>query len=188
MLTRTRALIETSHRVPVIGISGHGGSGKSTLSERIAADLELTADQVVPTDCFYATSCGPDAGMWEQHDWSMLEALVKDVRRIPAPDRLRYEYRWWSGETGVEEQPMPPVLIIEGIRLFQERTRDWFDLAVWIDMNPLAAGARARARNVLQGDDQSELDLWNTKWIPEGHQYEAEVDPARLADLVLPAE
>lgn len=188
LLTRTRALIETSDRVPVIGISGHGGSGKSTLSERIAADLELTADQVVPTDCFYATSCGPDAGMWEQHDWSMLEALVKDVRRIPAPDRLRYEYRWWSGETGVEEQPMPPVLIIEGIRLFQERTRDWFDIAVWIDMNPLAAGARAKARNVLQGDDQSELDLWDTKWIPEGHQYEAEVDPARLADLVLPAE
>jgi uridine kinase len=188
LLTRTRALIETSDRVPVIGISGHGGSGKSTLSERIAADLELTADQVVPTDCFYATSCGPDAGMWEQHDWSMLEALVKDVRHIPAPDRLRYEYRWWSGETGVEEQPMPPVLIIEGIRLFQERTRDWFDLAVWIDMNPLAAGARAKARNVLQGDDQSELDFWDTKWIPEGHQYEAEVDPARLADLVLPAE
>lgn len=28
LLTRTRALIATSSRVPVVGISGHGGSGK----------------------------------------------------------------------------------------------------------------------------------------------------------------
>lgn len=156
LLTRTRALIATSDRVPVVGISGHGGSGKSTQSEQLGSDLGLTPDQVVPTDCFYATACGPNAGMWEQHDWSMLEMLVKDVGR-------------------------------EGIRLFHERTRDWFDLAVWIDMDPLSAGARAKARNILQGDDQSELDLWDTKWIPEGHQYVAEVGPAHLADLVLEA-
>ena len=176
-----------SSRVPIVGISGHGGSGKSTLSERLGSDRGLTPDQIVSTDCFYATWCGPDTGMWEQHDWSMLEMLIGDVRGVPVPDRLRYAYRWWTGETGVEDQPMPPVLIIEGIRLFHAGTRDWFDLAVWIDMDPLAAGARAKARNVLQGDDQSELELWDTKWIPEGHQYVAEVGPAHLADLILPA-
>lgn len=85
LLTRIRALIATSDRVPIVGISGHGGSGKSTLSERLATDLGLSPDQVIPTDCFYATSCGPDAGMWEQHDWSMLEHLVKDVRQVPGP-------------------------------------------------------------------------------------------------------
>lgn len=188
LLTRIRALIATSDRVPIVGISGHGGSGKSTLSERLATDLGLSPDQVIPTDCFYATSCGPDAGMWEQHDWAMLEHLVKDVRQVPGPERLQYQYRWWTGETGVEDQPLPPILIIEGIRLFHERTRDWFDLAVWIDMDPQVAGARAKSRNVLQGDDQSELDLWDSKWIPEGHQYAAEVGPACLADLRLPAE
>lgn len=180
------ALIAITSRVPVVGISGYGGSGKSTLSERLGSDLGLTSDQIVSTDCF-ATSCGPDAGMREQHDWSMLKMLIKDVRGFPVPDRLRYAYRWWTGETGVVDQPMPPVLIIEGIRLFHERTRDWFDLAVWIDMDPLAAGARAKERNVLQGDDQSELELWDTKWIPEGHQYVAEVGPAHLVDLILPA-
>lgn len=188
VLARTRSLIATSDRIPVVGISGHGGSGKSTLSERLGSDLGVTPDQVVPTDCFYATSCGPDAGIWEQHDWSMLEALVEDVQSVPPPDLLRYEYRWWTGETGLEEQPMPPVVIVEGIRLFHERTRDWFDLAVWIDMDPRAAGIRAKARNLAQGDPQSELDLWDTKWIPEGYQYVAEVGPARLADFVLPAE
>ena len=187
LLTRTRALIMAGDRVPIVGIGGHGGSGKSTLAERLGSDLGLGPDQIVPTNCFYATSCGPDAGMWEQHEWSALELLVNDVRRVPAPDRLQYRYRWWIGETGVEDQPLPPVLIIEGIRLFRERTRGWFDLAVWIDMDPEVAGARAKARNVVQGDDQSELDLWDTKWMPQGHQYVADVAPADLADVILPA-
>lgn len=82
---------------------------------------------------------------------------------------------------------MPPVLIIEGIRIIHDRTRDWFDLTVWIDLDPEVAGARAKARNLLQGDDQAELDLWDTKWIPEGHADVAEVDPVQSADLVLPA-
>ena len=188
LLARVRGLIEGSDHVPVVAISGHGGAGKSTLAGRLGADLGITPDQVVPTDCFYATTCGPGAGMWEQHDWAVVEALVRDVRSVPPPDRLRYGYRWWTGETGVEDQPMPPVLLLEGIRLLGDRTRDWFDLAVWIDLDPESAGARAKARNLLQGDDQAELDLWDTKWIPEGHAYEAAADPARRADVVLRAE
>ncbi len=115
LLARTRALIGTTGRIPVVGISGHGGAG-------------------------------------------------------------------------TEDHPMPPVLIVEGIRLLSDRTRDWFDLAVWIDLDPDAAGARAKARNVLQGDDRAELDLWDTKWIPEGHDYERVERPHERADIVLRAE
>lgn len=187
LVAQTRKLIGSTDRIPVIGISGHGGSGKSTLAGKLGADLDLADDQVVATDCFYATTCGPDAGMWEQHDWRLIEELVQAARSVPVPERLHFDYRWWTGETGVEDHAMPPVLIIEGIRLFHDRTRGWFDLTVWIDLDPDAAGARAKARNLLQGDDQAELDLWDTKWIPEGHAYAAEVDPVRAADLVLPA-
>ena len=185
LLARIRALITTSDRVPVVGISGHGGAGKSTLAEALGADLGLDPDQVVSTDWFHATTCGPEAGMWAQHDWPLLEAVVRSVRE--GSDRLRFDYRWWTGETGVRDHPMPPVLIVEGIRLVRDRTRDWFDLTVWIDLDPATAGARAKARNVLQGDDRAELDLWDTKWIPEGHDYAADVRPERLADLVIPA-
>ena len=61
---------------------------------------------------------------------------------------------------------MPAVLIVEGIRLIHDRTRDWFDLTVWIDLDPDAAGRRAKARNLLQGDDQGELDLWTPSGSP----------------------
>lgn len=188
LLTRARTLIATSAHIPVVAISGHGGSGKSTLASRLGADLGLADEQVVSTDCFYATTCGADAGLWEQHDWRLIEALVRGVRSDPTPERLRYSYRWWTGETGVEDHEMPPILIIEGIRLLRDSRRHWFDLTVWIDLHPDVAGARAKARNLLQGDSQAELDLWDTKWIPEGHAYADQVDPAGLADYVLSAE
>lgn len=186
LLARTRALMETSEGVPVVGISGHGGAGKSTLALRLAADLGITEDQVVATDAFYATTCGPDAGMWEQYDWALLEQVVTTARA--GEERLRYDYRWWSGETGVEDHLMPAVLVVEGIRLFSDRTAGWFDLTVWVDMDPDEAGARAKARNVLQGDDEAELALWDTKWIPEGYEYERAEWPQERADLVISAQ
>lgn len=188
LLARVRTLVASGERVPVVAISGHGGAGKSTLAERLGADLGLDPDQVVGTDALYAATCGPDAGMWDQHDWSLIEALVQGARAVPRPARLRFDHRWWSGETGVEDHPMPPVLIVEGIRLLSDRTRDWFDLSVWIDLGPAAAGERAKARNLLQGDDRAELDLWDTKWVPEGHAYERAERPRERADLVLAAE
>lgn len=188
LLARVRTLIATSEQIPVVGITGHGGAGKSTLAARLGADLGLEPDQVIGTDELHAPTCGPDAGMWEQHDWALVEALVRGARCRPAPQRLRYDYRWWSGETGIEDHPMPPVLILEGIRLVSDRARDWFDLTVWIDLDPVSAGARAKVRNLLQGDDRAELDLWDTKWIPEGHAYERSERPGGHADLVLSAE
>lgn len=187
LLVLVRTLVETSEAVPVVGISGHGGAGKSTLAGRLAADLGIHEDQVVPTDCFYAPTCGPDAGLWEQHDWAAIESLVTRARRVPRPERLRFDYRWWTGETGVEDHPMPPVLVVEGIRLLADRTRDWFDLTVWIDLDPETAGARAKARNRAQGDDRAELELWDTKWIPEGHDYARIERPHARADVVVGA-
>ncbi len=176
LLARVRALEAALDRPPVVGISGHGGAGKSTLAERLAVDLGLDPEQVVGTDSFHASTCGPQAGMWEQHDWPAVEAVVRAARG--GDDRLRYDYRWWSGETGTEDQPMPAVLLVEGIRLLHDRTRDWFDLTVWIDLDPDAAGVRAVARNTDQGDDAAELDLWVTKWVPEGHAYAERGAPA----------
>ena len=113
--------------------------------------------------------------------------LLQRVRARPTPERLTYPTRVYDRSTGRRDTAMPPVVLVEGIRLLRPELRPLLDLAVWIEMTPEAAGVRAVARNTDQGDSAAELDLWRTRWIPEGHAYVAAADPVRLADLVLPA-
>lgn len=169
----------------MVGISGHGGAGKSTLARRLAADVGQEQAQVVALDRMYAVGARDATGLRDLHDWAALRTLLASVRS--GPDRLTYPTRQWSGEEGVHDVAMPSVVLVEGIRLFWPDTVELFDLTVWIDLDPATAGARAVARNREQGDDDAELDLWRTRWLPEAIAYEREAEPARLADLVLPA-
>ncbi|GAA5153200.1 AAA family ATPase [Nocardioides marinquilinus] len=185
---RVERLAATLDRPPVVGVSGHGGAGKSTLAARLVGDLGGRPDQVVGTDRFYAVGAGPGSGLLDLHDWPRLLELLRRVRATPTPARLGYPVRTYEGAERVVDVAMPPVVVLEGIRLFRPETRPLLDLAVWIDLSPEVAGRRAVERNRGQGDDDAELDLWRTKWVPEGWAYERAVRPRLLADVVVPAE
>jgi uridine kinase len=184
LLGRVRRLVDDLDRPPVVGISGHGGAGKSTLARRLGADLGLTAGQVVTLDRLYAGDVSR-RGLLDLHDWPTVLSLLRRVRTPPVPPRLTYRKRLYDGSEGVHDVPMPPVVVVEGIRLLHDATDPLLDLAVWLDASPEAAGARAVDRNRRQGDDHAELDLWRTRWIPEGHAYERAFRPSERADLVL---
>ena len=187
LLDRARGLVAALPRPPVIAIAGHGGSGKTTLARRLAADLGFEAEQVVKTDRLYAATDTRRAGLFELQDWPVILDLLGRVRADPAPSRLTYATRGYDGEEGVVDLPMPAAVILEGIRVIRPETLPLLDLGVWIDLDPEPASARAKARNTLQGDPQSELDLWDTKWVPESHEYQRLVRPERLAHLVVAA-
>lgn len=184
VVARVRDLQQQLDRPPVVGISGHGGAGKSTLASALAHAVGCDEEQVVRTDRLKAEDAA-SAGMFDLHDWPVLINLLERVRAEPTPTRLAYPTRVYDGRTGERDLPMPPVVIVEGIRLIRPETRPLLDLAVWIDVTPEVAGARAIERNRAQGDSQAELDEWHTRWIPEAHEYVRLVDPAGLADLVL---
>jgi uridine kinase len=184
LVARVRDLVDGLDRPPVVGISGHGGAGKTTLAMRLAADLGLEPQQVVKLDRLYAAGARATGGLRDLHDWPVVRAILQDVRSSPGP-RLVYPTRQWSGEEGRHDVAMPEVVVVEGIRLFWPDTLPLLDLAVWIDLDPGAAAVRAVARNRAQGDDDAELDLWRTRWLPEGAAYEQQVHPARLAHVVL---
>lgn len=187
LLARIGVLMVHLDRPPVVAISGHGGAGKSTLSTALAADLGVDEEQVVRLDRLMAAGAQEQRGLWDMHDWPVVEDLLRTVRRRPTPERLAYPTRVYEGRTGCRDTAMPPVVLVEGIRLLRPELRGLFDLAVWIEMTPEAAGERAVSRNTEQGDSAEELDLWRTRWVPEGHAYVAAVDPVALADVVLPA-
>lgn len=180
-------LMNSMERAPIVGISGHGGAGKSTLAARLVTDLGGTPEQVVRTDCFYAVDAGPGSGLFDLHDWPVLLELLRRLRTTPVPQRLAYQVRTYDGTERICDAPMPPVVVVEGIRLLQRETMRLLDLAVWIDLAPEPAGRRAVERNRDQGDSSEELDLWRTKWIPEAHAYTQSVGPEQLAHVVIPA-
>jgi uridine kinase len=188
LLDRVRALAADLDRPPVLGIAGHGGAGKTTVARRLASDLGFDAAQIVKTDRLYAATDTRRAGLFELQDWPVLFALLHRVRSTPTPERLRYRTRGYDGEEGEVDLPMPPAVVVEGIRVIRPETRPLLDLAVWIDLDPVTAGERAKARNVRQGDSREEVDLWDTKWVPEGLEYQRLVRPEQLADIVLPAD
>lgn len=182
---RITHLLESMERAPVVGISGHGGAGKSTLAARLMADLGGQPEQVVRTDRFYAVDAGPGSGLFNLHDWPALLDLLNRLRATPNPPRLVYPVRTYDGAQRTCDEPMPPVVIVEGIRLLRPETMPLLDLAVWIDLSPELAGRRAVERNRNQGDTSAELDLWRTKWIPEAHAYAQSTNPDRLAHVVI---
>ena len=120
--------------------------------------------------------------MWEQHDWARSRGGPRGRRG--EPERLRYEYRWWSGETGVEDHPMPAVLVVEGIRLFSDRTRDWFDLTVWVDMDPDSPGAGPTRATSCRGTTPPRSSLGH-QVDPRGLRLRAAERPHERADLVI---
>lgn len=184
---RIRALLpdrpEPDAATVVVVIAGHGGAGKSTLARRLSADL---GGQVVAGDCLYAHTDTRRAGLFNLHDWDELDALLRSVRR--REERLRYRTRGYDGATGAVDVARPGLVIVEGIRLLRPEVATYADLCVWIEATPEEAGARAKVRNAAQGDSLGELALWDSKWIPEGHEYEQQVRPRDLADVVYRAD
>lgn len=185
LLDRVRELAAGLDRPPVVAIGGHGGAGKTTLARRLAHDLGLDWEQVVRLDRTYAARDARGDGLFSLHDWPVLLDLLARVRARPTPARLAHATRQYDGREGAVDVPMPGVLLVEGIRLLRAETLPLLDLAVWLDLDPETAGERAKARNVLQGDSREELELWDTRWVPEGRDYQRVVRPERLAHLVV---
>ncbi len=184
---RIAGLMNSMERAPIVGISGHGGAGKTTLAARLMVDLGGSPEQVVRTDRFYAVGAGPCSGLFDLHDWTALVDLLHRLRANPRSQRIVYSARTYDGTERTYDLPMPPTVIVEGIRLLRPEILPFLDLAVWIDLTPELAGRRAVERNRHQGDTSTELDLWRTKWIPEAHTYEQTMRPDLLADTVISA-
>lgn len=67
LLSRIRTEL-TAHHTVIVGISGHGGAGKSTLAGRLAADFGPASTHIVPVDGLHAKDYLDKAGIFETHD------------------------------------------------------------------------------------------------------------------------
>jgi uridine kinase len=164
----------------VVAISGFGGSGKSHLADQLRDHFSIKDEQLIRIDQLYGPNPnGP--GILDQSDWELLARILGDIH---LGKRLQYQGKSDKGERILCDEPLPRVVIVEGIRLLQPRFMHYFDLSVWIDCPQEFAKARAKARDRSQGDDEQTVARWDTDWGPKDREYFDTYRPDQLGTFL----
>lgn len=166
----------------VVGISGFGGAGKSTLAAAIAAQLPSTV--VVPADDFLGPETLQRSDDWSGFDRAAIAALIEVAR---AGGAIRYQTRdQMTGALGDwRDLGHPDVLIVEGCGIFHPDLRSYFDFTVWVDVDLETATRRGERRDrETYGSDESWVALWRTIWMPNERDFFERFRPVDHADVL----
>lgn len=165
----------------VVGVSGFGGSGKTTLVRALLAAVDSSAR--IRGDDFL----DPERSKHRSADWDGVDRqrLLAEVI-VPFRAGRASAYRptdWVTGGLG-DPHPVPEanVLIVDAVGLFHPELDGVFDLSIWVDCELAAATERGKARDRANGNDHDRF--WDEVWMPNDRDFAARFDPRSAADLV----
>jgi uridine kinase len=153
----------------LVGIGGHGASGKTTLARLIAEHFPNT--QVVATDSFWNGS---------QFELDRLRTDVVDV--LLAGETATYdEWDWATKQLRPGRRVTPDgIVIIEGVCALHQMFRNDLAVRIWIDTPYDIRLARG-----VERDGESSRDTWVRVWMPNEDAYVRRDDPIACAHLIL---
>jgi uridine kinase len=166
----------------LIGISGFGGSGKTTLAEQLGKGLNAS---VVGVDSFMIDRTLTDYRRWEIMDFTRLEnEVLKPFTNNQNP--ISYGHFDWGKNGIVETREIEHngYLIVEGVGLFRPELLKYFSYKIWIDCPLEEANERGKKRDrEVHLNPQDEY--WNGIWKENEKQYFSEFKPNEIADAVI---
>lgn len=147
--------------VRLVGIDGHAGSGKSTLSSRLSSLMS-------------------DAPVLHLDDVSRHDELFSWTRRLRSQvleplsrgETAQYEVYDWTNRaaTRVRELAPEPMVLLEGVGAGRRALRPYLSAVLWVDLDRDEAWERG-----LHRDGAELADFWQV-WMKAEHEH-FEADP-----------
>jgi uridine kinase len=165
--------------VRFVAVDGGAGSGKTTLASMIATELGA---EIIHTD---------DFASWENPiSWwpDVISQVFEPVR--DGATTLSYERtQWWEHEhrPPIVDQPVTPIMVIEGVSASRREFRDFLSYSVFVDAPKDIRMARGEKRDLELGISESPEKVhgyWK-EWDDEEVKYFERDAPVEHADLVI---
>ncbi len=178
----------------VIGIAGASGSGKTTIAEKIAIELESDA-VLLNHDAYYKDykhlSFEERSKLNFDHPDSLDTDLMIDqltaLRKGVAIEKPEYDFTTHSRKEETTTLAPVSVVIVEGILIFTEaKLRELFDIKIFVDTDLDLCLIRRIERDVKERGRtlDSVLDQYQNTVKPMYHEF---VEASkRYADIIIP--
>ncbi len=179
----------------VIGVTGGTGSGKTTVAERLAADLGPGSLSLLELDAYYRDrrdlAVEARAALNYDHpdafDWPLFRSHVTALADGRPVDMPVYDFAHHRRSERVRTVEPSAVLVVEGILvLWDEELRDRFDLRVYVDTDADVRFIRRLRRDVADRGRTTEsvVEQYLGTVRPSHLQF---VEPTkRYADVIVP--
>ncbi len=187
-------LLQVRPRV-LVGIDGPDAAGKTTFADRLF--VELGGDAVrASTDAFHNPvavrrrrgELSPDGYYQDAFDYmAIVDELLEPFRagrtRVAT---CRYDY---GKEAPIQVDvavPTRSVLVFDGVFLLREELRHYWTISVYLSVSPEESLRRGAARDAdLFGSEADAKSRYAARYLPAQALYRGEVDPERLANVVV---
>lgn len=178
-------LVEKINLLPapkLIGISGFGGSGKSTIAKKLGMILNAP---VVGIDSFQNEKVFTlNFRNWEVMDFVRLEKEVIQPF-LSGKSEITYGHYDSPPDKTIEHKVTNDgVLIVEGVGLFNPRLLKYFTYKIWVDVDIEEAIVRGKKRDREEYGNPTD-EFWDTVWKENDLQYLESCNPKGVSDYII---
>lgn len=182
-------------RPVVLGVAGGSGSGKTSVVDRIIAEVGAARVAVLRHDRYYhdLAHLTPEERMAVNVDHPSSfddDLFVTHVQTLIAGDAVdspRYDYATFTRLDGRDRVEPRPVVLVEGILLFASaRIRELIDVKVYVDADADLRLLRRIRRDVLERGRTVEDVLGQYERTVQPMHLEFVEPSKRWADLIVP--